>query len=245
MTNFKGKRERVRLTIPRWAGETLAAWIEARGAASGPLFTSIGKSGRIGGRLTGDGVRYILATIGASVGVKVRPHGLRHTAITALLDSGADVRDVQKFSRHADLNTLLTYDDNREDKFGKMAAIVDAHSQLASALPRGDLHPRPEGQGEVSGRDPPIAIDLAVCGSAAVEERGVIAGQAGQAMPIVQFVIALKPSHQALHRWVEDRGRFGIDAGAAPDRLFRWNWLFARTALSGRRNGDNREGNCK
>jgi integrase/recombinase XerC len=122
----KGKRERVRLTIPRWAGETLAAWIEARGAASGPLFTSIGKSGRIGGRLTGDGVRYILATIGASVGVKVRPHGLRHTAITALLDSGADVRDVQKFSRHADLNTLLTYDDNREDKFGKMAAIVDA-----------------------------------------------------------------------------------------------------------------------
>jgi len=122
----KGKRERVRLSVPPWARAALAAWIEVRGAASGPLFVSIGKAGRLGDRLTGDGVRYILAGIGASVGVKVRPHGLRHTCITAALDSGADVRDVQKLSRHADLNTLLVYDDNREDKFGRLAAIVDA-----------------------------------------------------------------------------------------------------------------------
>jgi len=121
----KGKRERARLSVPPWARAALAAWIEVRGTAPGPLFVSIGKAGRLGDRLTGDGVRFILAGIGASVGVKVRPHGLRHTAITALLDSGADVRDVQKFSRHADLNTLMIYDDNREDKFGKMAAIVD------------------------------------------------------------------------------------------------------------------------
>lgn len=131
----KGKRDRVWLTIPPWAHEALASWIQARGDAPGALFTSIGKAGRIGSRLTGDGVRYILATLGASVGVQVRPHGLRHTAITALLDAGADVRDVQKFSRHADLNTLMIYDDNRADKFGKMAAIIDGLARPREVTP--------------------------------------------------------------------------------------------------------------
>jgi integrase len=54
----------------------------------------------------------------------VRPHGLRHAAVTAVLDAGASTRDAQRFSRHKDPRTLLRYDDNRNraDLRGRLAA---------------------------------------------------------------------------------------------------------------------------
>ena len=55
----------------------------------------------------------------------VRPHGLRHAAITGALEAtGGDVRAVQRFSRHASVETLLVYDDARQDLGGKVAATV-------------------------------------------------------------------------------------------------------------------------
>jgi integrase/recombinase XerC len=52
----------------------------------------------------------------------VRPHGLRHAAITeALRLTRGDVRAVQRFSRHRDLWTLTLYDDNRADLAGEIA----------------------------------------------------------------------------------------------------------------------------
>jgi integrase/recombinase XerC len=71
-------------------------------------------------------VAHILAVLGerAKIGGRVRPHGLRHTAITALLDAGAGLREAQRFSRHADPRTLMRYDDNRSDIGGAMARVV-------------------------------------------------------------------------------------------------------------------------
>ena len=47
------------------------------------------------------------------------PHGLRHEGVTRALDlTGGDVRKVQKFSRHAKVETLLKYDDNRHSEAG-------------------------------------------------------------------------------------------------------------------------------
>ena len=60
----------------------------------------------------------------AKISGRVRPHGLRHTAITALLDAGAGLREAQRFSRHADPRTLMRYDDNRSDIAGEMARRV-------------------------------------------------------------------------------------------------------------------------
>ena len=52
----------------------------------------------------------------------VRPHGLRHAAITEALDlTKGNVRAVQRFSRHRDLRTLTIYDDNRQDLAGEIA----------------------------------------------------------------------------------------------------------------------------
>ena len=53
------------------------------------------------------------------------PHGLRHQGITRALDlAGGDVRKVRQFSRHADINTLLRYDDNRRDEAGVIAGLL-------------------------------------------------------------------------------------------------------------------------
>jgi len=63
--------------------------------------------------------------LGAAAGVRARPHGLRHAAITAALDAtGGDVRAVQKFSRHRDVRVLQRYDDNRRDLAGGVARRV-------------------------------------------------------------------------------------------------------------------------
>jgi integrase/recombinase XerC len=56
------------------------------------------------------------------MGLRVRPHGLRHAAITRALDlTGGNIRGVQKFSQHKDVRLLQRYDDNRNDLRGAVA----------------------------------------------------------------------------------------------------------------------------
>jgi integrase/recombinase XerC len=54
------------------------------------------------------------------------PHRVRHSAITTALDvTGGDVQRVQKLSRHANLNTLIIYDDNRMNAQGEVTDLLD------------------------------------------------------------------------------------------------------------------------
>ena len=56
---------------------------------------------------------------------RTTPHGLRHQGITRALDlAHGDVRKVRRFSRHAKLETLLKYDDNRVDEAGAIARML-------------------------------------------------------------------------------------------------------------------------
>ena len=121
----KGRRERITLTLPAPTVEAVAAWLTWRGDSAGPLFVSLDKSGRMGGRLTGRGLHKTVSAIGRRVGLSVWPHGLRHAAITTALDmTNGDVRAVAKFSRHANIQTLCRYDDNRENLGGAIAALI-------------------------------------------------------------------------------------------------------------------------
>jgi integrase/recombinase XerC len=62
---------------------------------------------------------------GDTAGVDVRPHGLRHTAITSALENtNGDIRKTQKFARLRDVNSVLVYDDCREDVAGQVAELV-------------------------------------------------------------------------------------------------------------------------
>lgn len=112
----KGKTQRVQMTLPANTEEAIRAWIEVRGDAPGPLFFSTR------GRIDGSTIYRIVRRLGTTVGALARPHGLRHTAITRVLDmTKGDVRAARKFSRHKNLETLTIYDDAREDVAGELA----------------------------------------------------------------------------------------------------------------------------
>jgi integrase/recombinase XerC len=117
----KGRSQREKLTLPPATRQALAAWVEARGPEPGPLFTALDRAS--GGRhLSGTGLYLVIRRLGEQAGLRARPHGLRHAAITAALElTGGDLRKVQRFSRHRNLQTVLRYDDNRQDLGGDVA----------------------------------------------------------------------------------------------------------------------------
>jgi integrase/recombinase XerC len=122
----KGKTEKEALTLPEPTNRALAEWLSVRGTEPGPLFVNLDPAHK-GHRLTGRSVARILAALGKQAGLvaRVRPHGLRHAAITCALDlTNGNLRVVQKFSRHKDPAVIGRYDDNRRDLGGEVARLV-------------------------------------------------------------------------------------------------------------------------
>lgn len=120
----KGEASKRSLSVPPAALAAVAEWIKHRGNHPGPLFSSIDRPSH---RLTGAGVYYLIREMGTQVGIRTRPHGVRHAAITAVLDAtNGDMRKAQAFGRHASASTTVTYDDNRQDLSGSAARILDA-----------------------------------------------------------------------------------------------------------------------
>lgn len=121
----KGRTERETLTLPSPTRSALETWVSARGPEAGPLFLNFDRASK-GQRLTGRSVARVLAVLGDEVGLTgVRPHGLRHAAITEALDvTNGNFRMAQRFSRHRDSRVLSLYDDNRQDLGGEVARKV-------------------------------------------------------------------------------------------------------------------------
>ena len=118
----KGSQKQPVTISTRLVGAITLYLLEA-GHQSGPLFRNAAGFG-----LTADGLYKIVGGYGDKLGISLAPHKLRHSAITAALDAtNGDVRQVQKLSRHAKIETLLRYDDAREDFQGK---VTNALSKL-------------------------------------------------------------------------------------------------------------------
>ena len=101
-----------------------------RGTEPGPLFTSCDNARKGDGRLSSEGIYKTVRKIGEDVGVRTRPHGLRHTAITeavkAAQANGYGLEEVTDFSRHASVTTLMIYRDRERTVQGKLAEAVAA-----------------------------------------------------------------------------------------------------------------------
>lgn len=125
----KGKQVRVTVNLPKVTVIAITDWVIARGgdmSSSRPLFTSVDFQ-NYGNRLTGDGIYKIVKRLFKRAGVEkhMSPHRCRHSAITAVLEkTDGNVRKAQKLSRHAKLNTLQIYDDNRNRDQLEMSELL-------------------------------------------------------------------------------------------------------------------------
>jgi site-specific recombinase XerD len=77
----------------------------------GPIFLGVD-----GGRLERHAAGRIVRRIARQAGIdkRVGPHTLRHAFITAALDAGVPLRDVQEAASHADPRTTMRYDRGRQ-----------------------------------------------------------------------------------------------------------------------------------
>lgn len=107
----KGNKQRtVPFGLP--ADEALAAWLrDGRPVLATPDSGAAVFLGRRGGRLDPRAARRIVHARAAAVpgAPDIGPHGLRHSAATALLEGGADLRAVQEMLGHASLATTQIY----------------------------------------------------------------------------------------------------------------------------------------
>jgi hypothetical protein len=81
----KGRSEKLRLSLPPATSAAVAAWLSVRPVTDSPaLFVRVDQPG--GGRLNGRTIYHVVRGLGEKGGVRARPHGLRHSSITRVLD---------------------------------------------------------------------------------------------------------------------------------------------------------------
>ncbi|MDX2471185.1 MAG: tyrosine-type recombinase/integrase [SAR324 cluster bacterium] len=128
---LKRRSEKKLKTLPVTTQKALEAWLDLRGSDAGPVFTNLDRAGK-GHRLTGSGLYYLVKGYGKKVGVKTRPHGLRHqgitTAVIAAKDAGIGLEEVLDYSDHSSVGILMIYRDRERNVQGKLAELVASES---------------------------------------------------------------------------------------------------------------------
>ena len=122
--------EKERISLNPQTSAAIAAYLLKAGhdGDKGPLFRNHDhRPDKQDERLSPNGLFWLIKFhYGPAIGLdNLTPHKLRHSSITAALDAtGGDVRKVQKLSRHAKLETLMIYDDNRSDQQGQVSNLL-------------------------------------------------------------------------------------------------------------------------
>ncbi len=125
----KRRTSKTLLSLAPATKTALSDWLHARGSEPGPLFVNFDHADKgLTRRLTGTSIYRIVRGRGQVAGVKVAPHGLRHTAITeackAAQAAGMPLEEVMDFSRHRDVKILMIYRDRERNVQGQIAALV-------------------------------------------------------------------------------------------------------------------------
>jgi integrase/recombinase XerC len=121
--------EKQKISLPTQSAIALGEWLTARGDEDlgAPLFMAVDNA-NYGKRLSGNGIYTTVERLCIQAGIpkKMSPHRIRHSAITAALDAtDGNIRKVQKLSRHKNINTVMTYDDNRSNHQAEMSQLLD------------------------------------------------------------------------------------------------------------------------
>jgi integrase/recombinase XerC len=125
----KGKSAKQQLSLPEPTIAALEAWLQIRGSEAGPLFHNFDRAGK-GQRLTGVSIYRIVRGLGEQNGLKTRPHGVRHTAITeackVAAENGIGLEEVLDFSRHSrkSIAILMVYRDPERNVQGQLASMI-------------------------------------------------------------------------------------------------------------------------
>jgi site-specific recombinase XerD len=122
------------LTITRKGGKVVTIPLAPRTARAIDLATGERTDGPVfltayGRRLDRHGAGRIVRRVARRAGItkKVSPHTLRHAFITAALDAGVPLRDVQEAASHADARTTMRYDRARGSLDRHATYIVAAY----------------------------------------------------------------------------------------------------------------------
>jgi integrase/recombinase XerD len=112
------------VTIPLVPRTARAIDLAVGERAEGPIFTA-----PCGSRLGRHGAGRIVRRLARRAGISkpVGPHTLRHAFITAALDAGVPLRDVQEAASHADPRTTMRYDRARASLDRHATYIVAAY----------------------------------------------------------------------------------------------------------------------
>ncbi len=122
----KGSKVAV-IPLPPRVARSLDAAVGER--LQGPVLLS-----RSGQRLDRHGATRIVRRLARRAGIvkRISPHSLRHSFITAALDAGVPLRDVQIAARHADPRTTTSYDRARNNLDRHASYVVTAFVAGAS-----------------------------------------------------------------------------------------------------------------
>ena len=117
------------ITLGKSAIAAIDRWLATRGKynSDDPLFCAVHK-GYWGNRLHTHSIYKLVQKYADLAGIDkvMSPHRIRHSSITEALNlTNGDVRKVQKLSRHSNLNTLMIYDDNRQNLQGEVTGMLD------------------------------------------------------------------------------------------------------------------------
>lgn len=115
------------ITLGHGTVAAILDWLKERRCRdkNAPLFCSVSRY-QPGHRLSGEGLRKLIDGYCKKAGIsrKMSPHRIRHSSITHALDTTGDVRKVQRLSRHVSLETLIIYDDNRQNMQGELSELL-------------------------------------------------------------------------------------------------------------------------
>ena len=117
------------ISLGKSAMAAIDNWLVARKdyISTDPLFCAVHK-GYWGNRLHTHSIYKLVQKYAKAAGIDkvMSPHRIRHSSITEALNlTNGDVRKVQKLSRHSNLNTLMIYDDNRQNLQGEVTGMLD------------------------------------------------------------------------------------------------------------------------